>query len=64
MATMIHDPECSTLVLADMGDWHAFWADNAEALDMAEDAALALACGAGLMVGGGAAPLFTVVMAT
>lgn len=52
-----------TLVLADLGDWHAFWAENADEFDMPEDAALALACSAGLMVGGGAAPLFVVVMA-
>lgn len=56
MATMIHDADGGTLVLADMGDWHAFWADNADAL--------ALACSAGLMVGGGAAPLFCVVLTT
>lgn len=64
MATMIHDKDGATLVLADLGDWHAFWAENADEFDMPEPDALALACSAGLMVGGGAAPLFCVVMAT
>jgi hypothetical protein len=42
----------------DMDEWAEFWAANAEALEMDEDAAITKACQGGLVIGGGAAPLF------
>jgi len=58
-----HDDCDDFIPLFDMGDWAEFWTANAEALVEVyetEDAALRAACCGGLVIGGGAAPLFRV----
>lgn len=48
--------------IEDMDAWEDFYAANREALDEIADkpTLLALACNCGLLVGGGAAPLFRI----
>ena len=48
--------------IANIDEWHDWWAENCEALDpdLLEERAFRLACNQSLMIGGGAAPLFRV----